>query len=157
MYYFAFGSNMDTTHFFKFISEDCTAVIGSSYIDNYIFKYRNIKSTKLRSGVANIEKRMNSKTYGVLYFLDDNTMLDKLDKKEGFISESSSENKYNKIRVKAKLLNSNKEFLCFTYQINENVSSDERKPRLEYIKYLRNGNRMHNLPKSHIKRINYLF
>ena len=84
-------------------------------------------------------------------------MLDKLDKKEGFISESSSENKYNKIRVKAKLLNSNKEFLCFTYQINENVSSDERKPRLEYIKYLRNGNRMHNLPKSHIKRINYLF
>lgn len=157
MLYFAYGSNMDIHYFNKFISKDCIKVIGKAYINNYIFKYRNIKTSKLRSGVANIEKRLHSRTYGIVYYINDNAELKNLDKKEGYYSHCDNNNKYNKIIVQCKLLENNRKLNCFTYQINDKFISYERPPKKEYIKYLINGNRMHNLPKEHLRRINYIF
>ena len=156
MYYFAYGSNIDTDHFIKFISKDHIKVIGGAYINNHIFKYRKIKTSRLRSGVANIEQRIYSRTYGVVYFIDDDTDLEKLDKKEGYINECNVNNKYNRIIIQATLINSNKQIKCFSYQINERFKSNESKPRLEYINYLKRGNKIHKLPKSTLKRINYI-
>ena len=157
MFYFAYGSNMDINHFYKFISKDCVKVIGNAYIDNYILKYRNIKTSRLRSGVANIEKRLHSKTYGVIYYINDNAEINNLDKKEGYYSHCNSDNKYNKIIIQCTLLKNNKKINCFTYQINDRHKTEERVPRKQYIKYLINGNTIHSLPKEHLRRINYIF
>ena len=157
MYYFAYGSNIDTNHFIKFISKEHIKIIGGAYIDNHIFKYRKIKTSRLRSGVANIEERLYSRTYGVVYYIDDNTDLERLDKKEGYINECNENNKYNKIIIQAVLLKNNEKINCFSYQINEKFRSHELKPRLEYINFLKNGNKIHNLPKLHLNRINYIF
>ena len=62
MYYFAYGSNIDTNHFLKFISKEHVKIIGPAYINNHILKYRKIKSSRLRSGVANIEESGNLKS-----------------------------------------------------------------------------------------------
>jgi len=156
MYYFAYGSNIDTNHFYKFISKEHVKIIGPAYINNHILKYRKIRTSKLRSGVANIEERMYSKTYGVIYFIEDNTDMERLDKKEGYLNECNKNNKYNKIIIQATLLGNNKKINCFSYQINEHFKLYELKPRLEYIGFLHNGNRIHNLPKSHFDRINYM-
>jgi len=157
MLYFAYGSNMDINHFHKFISKDCVKVIGNAYIDNYILKYRNIKTSRLRSGVANIEKRLHSKTYGVIYYINDNAEINNLDKKEGYYSHCNGNNKYNKIILQCILLKNNKKINCFTYQINDKFKMEERIPRQQYIKYLKNGNTIHNLPKEQLNRIYYIF
>lgn len=157
MYYFAYGSNIDTNHFINYISKDHITVIGGAYINNHIFKYRKIKTSRLRSGVANIEPRIYSKTYGVVYFIEDDTDLERLDKKEGYINECNLNNKYNKIIIKSTLLSNGKNINCFSYQMNERFKSIERKPRIEYLNYLKNGNKMHKLPKLHFNRINYIF
>lgn len=156
MYYFAYGSNIDTNHFIKFISKEHVKIVGPAYINNYIMKYRKIKNTRLRSGVANVEERKYSKTYGVVYFINDNADLERLDKKEGYLDECNKYNKYNKIIVQSTLINNNRKINCFSYQINENFKLHEFKPRLEYINFLRNGNKMHNLPKIHLDRVNYI-
>ncbi len=157
MYYFAYGSNIDTIHFLKFISKEHVKLIGPAYINNHIMKYRKVKTSRLRSGVANIEERKYSITYGVVYFIDDNTDLERLDKKEGYLDECNKYNKYNKITIQTTLLKNNKKINCFAYQINKDFKSHELKPRLEYINFLRNGNKMHNLPKVHLNRVNYMF
>ena len=113
--------------------------------------------TRLRSGVANIEKRANSKTFGVVYYIDDNVSITNLDKKEGYYDECNKNNKYNKIIIQCVLLKNKKRVNCFTYQINNDYLSDEMKPRIQYLAYLKNGNRMHNLPYKHLLRINYIF
>jgi hypothetical protein len=156
MYYFAYGSNIDTNHFIKFISAHHIKVIGPAYINNHIFKYRKIKNSKLRSGVANIEERLYSKTYGIIYFIKDDTDIERLDKKEGYINECNENNKYNKIIIQATVLNNNKKINCFAYQINEKFKDYQLKPRIEYINFLKNGNKMHNLGKLHFNRINYI-
>lgn len=156
MYYFAYGSNIDTNHFTNFISKDHIKVIGGAYINNHIFKYRKVKTSRLRSGVANIEERAYSKTYGVIYFIEDHASLERLDKKEGYIDECNVNNKYNKIIIKATLLENDKNIICFAYKINERFKSIEKKPRIEYLNYLKNGNKMHKLPKLHLNRIHYI-
>ena len=157
MYYFAYGSNMDYNHLLKYIPKQGVIIIGGAYIDNFIFKYRKIETSKLRSGVANIEKRANSKTFGVVYYIDDDISIKNLDKKEGYYSECNKNNKYNKIIVQCILLKNNKKVNCFTYQINSEYLSIETKPRMQYLTYLKNGNKIHNLPYKHLLRINYIF
>lgn len=156
MYYFAYGSNMDTNNFIKFISNDHIKIIGPAYINNHILRYRKIKTSKKKSGVANIEPRISSKTYGIVYYIDDYANIKLLDKKEGYINECNKYNKYNKIIIQAILLNNYQKINCFSYQINEPFKSHELKPSLEYINFLRNGNKMYDLPKSHLNRINYM-
>ena len=70
---------------------------------------------------------------------------------------TTGNNKYNKITIQTTLLKNNKKINCFAYQINKDFKSHELKPRLEYINFLRNGNKMHNLPKVHLNRVNYMF
>ena len=157
MYYFAYGSNMDYNHLLKYIPKHSIKIIGGAYVNNFIFKYRKIETSRLRSGVANIEKRANSKTFGVVYYIDDNVSITNLDKKEGYYDECNKNNKYNKIIIQCVLLKNKKRVNCFTYQINNDYLSDEMKPRIQYLAYLKNGNRMHNLPYKHLLRINYIF
>jgi len=157
MYYFAYGSNLDLNHFSKYIPKKYIKIIGIGYINNYIFKYRTLKNTSLKSGVANIEKRLNSKTYGIIYEISNNADLSKLDKKEGYISNSNEYNKYNKIIINTILLDNNKKYDCFCYIMNDKFKLEEKKPRLEYLQYLENGYKNHNLPKQFLKRIYYIF
>lgn len=153
MYYFAYGSNINTNILNTYV--DNVDVLGSAYINNYIFRYRNINTSKLRSGVANIENRKNSKTYGIIYYIHDN--IDKLDKKEGCINSDNKYNKYNKILIEAILLKNNKKINCFAYQINDCYKSYQRKPRIEYFNSIKDGSKMHDLPKEHLNRLNYIF
>ena len=155
MYYFAYGSNMDINHFFQYICQSNVKIIGNAYIDDIIFRYRRVDTVKLRTGVANIEKRKNSKTYGVVYSIDNNCVFTKLDQKEGFISENNTSNKYHKINIECTLLQSGKIVQCFTYQMNNYNELPEYAPRKQYLKFLENGHKTHNLPKEHYKRIHY--
>jgi hypothetical protein len=157
MYYFAYGSNINYTHFIKFISPDDILVIGPAYVENYIFKYRNILNSKLRSGVANIEYRNNSKVYGIIYYIKNKSNIEPLDKKEGYYGFKNEKNKYDKINIKCKTLKKNIEISCTAYVINNSVKGNERKPRLEYSKLLENGGKMHCLPKYYSNRIRYIF
>ena len=75
---------MDYNHLLKYIPKHSIKIIGGAYVNNFIFKYRKIETSRLRSGVANIEKRANSKTFGVVYYIDDNVSITNLDKKEGY-------------------------------------------------------------------------
>jgi len=69
MYYFAYGSNMDTNNFIKFISNDHIKIIGPAYINNHILRYRKIKTSKKNSGVANIEPRIFFQKHMVLFII----------------------------------------------------------------------------------------
>jgi len=157
MYYFAYGSNMDINHFFQYICKSNVKIIGGGYVSDYIFRYRRINVPQLRSGVANIEPRKNSKTYGVIYAIDDDCVFTELDKKEGYISQNNKFNKYHKIQIECKLLDTEKSYQCFTYQMNDYNGLPEEAPRTQYIKYLENGHWFHKLPTHHLKRINYIF
>lgn len=157
MYYFAYGSNMDINHFFQYICQKDVTIIGGAYVDDFIFRYRRVDTPKLKSGVANIEQRKKSKTYGIVYYIDDNCVFTQLDKKEGFVSDKNSSNKYHKIDVQCTLLENGKRLQCFTYQVNDYDHLPECPPRKQYMKYLVNGHKIHNLPNDHFKRIHYIY
>jgi len=156
MYYFAYGANLDINYLAKYISNDNIYIVGSAYIDNYILKYRNLNIDKIRSGVANIEPRKGSKTYGAIYYFKTPTILSNIDHREGYISNNNSMNVYDKITLECTLLNTGKKIHCYAYVMNDLIKLDERKPRLKYLSYLKNGNTIHNLPREHLQRIHYL-
>jgi len=156
MYYFAYGSNMDFDHIRHFIPDNKIEIVGPAYVENFIFRYRNVNINNLRSGVANIEQRRNSKTYGVIYKINNDAELKNLDKKEGHKSLESSDNVYNKIEIECVLCDSVAKTQCFTYQMSDIVKLEEKKPRISYLNYLKNGNATHKLPHEHLKRIHYL-
>ena len=156
MYYFAYGANLDKNYLAKYISNDNIHIVGSAYIDNYILKYRNISIDKIRSGVANIEPRKGSKTYGAIYYFKNPAILSKIDPREGYISENNSRNVYDKITLECTLIDTRKKVHCYAYVMNDLVKMNEQKPRLKYLSYLKNGNTIHNLPREHLQRIHYL-
>lgn len=156
MYYFAYGANLDTNYLAKYIDTENIHIVGSAYIDNYIFRYRNVNTSKIRTGVANIEPRKGSKTYGVIYYFENPALLANIDTREGYISNANSSNIYDKITLDCTLLDTDKKVHCCAYVMNDLVKLDERKPRLKYLSYLRNGHMMHDLPREHLQRINYL-
>ena len=156
MYYFAYGANMDSDYLEKYIGNDNIHIIGPAYVENYIFRYRDVKTDKLKSGVANVEPRKGSKTYGVIYYFDNPTLLANIDTREGYISNNNPDNIYNKITLDCILHSPDKKVRCTVYTINELVKLGIRKPRLKYLSYLRNGHMMHDLPREHLQRINYL-
>jgi len=156
MYYFAYGANLDTNYLAKYICSEDIHIVGSAYIDNYIFRYCNINTSNLRSGVANIEPRKGSKTYGVIYEFDNSDILSNIDIREGYISDNNSSNIYDKITLECTLLDTDKKVHCCAYVMNDLVKLGERKPRLKYLSYLKNGNTLHNLPREHLHRIHYL-
>lgn len=156
MYYFAYGANLDTNYLAKYISNDNIHIVGSAYIDNYILKYRNISIDKIRSGVANIEPRKGSKTYGAIYYFKNPAILSKIDSREGYISENNSRNVYDKVTLDCTLIDTGKKVHCYAYVMNDLVKMNEQKPRLKYLSYLINGNTNHNLPREHLQRIHYL-
>jgi len=156
MYYFAYGANLDINYLAKYLSNDNMCVVGSAYIDNYILKYRSVSIDNIRSGVATIEPRKGSKTYGAIYYFKNPTILSKLDSREGYISDNNSRNIYDKITLDCTLLDTGKKVHCYAYVMNDLIKMDERKPRLKYLSYLKNGNAIHNLPREHLQRIHYL-
>ena len=155
MYYFAYGSNIDLYHFTKYISKEQIKIIGPAYLPNYILKYRKISVSKKKSGVANIEKRANSRTYGIIYYIKDIENVSFLDKKEGF--KNNENNVYNKLIHNVILIKNNEKVNCFMYQINDKYKLGEIIPSKKYLQHLINGNKKFNLPHSHLKRIFYIF
>jgi hypothetical protein len=156
MYYFAYGANMDSGYLAKYIGNDNIHIIGPAHIENYIFRYRDVKVDKLKSGVANIEPRKGSKTYGIIYYFDSPALLANIDIREGYISNNHPGNIYNKITLDLILHNPVKKVRCIVYTINDLAKLGIRKPRLKYLSYLINGHRMNDLPREHLQRINYL-
>ena len=49
MYYFAYGANLDTNYLAKYIDTENIHIVGSAYIDNYIFRYRNVTPTEKKN------------------------------------------------------------------------------------------------------------
>lgn len=156
MYYFAYGANIDTKYLVKYIDTKNIHIFGSAYVENYILKYHNVNIPTIRSGVANLESRKGSKTYGVIYYYDNPTILSNIDTREGYISNNNPDNIYNKMILQCKLLDTNETVNCYAYIMNDLQKLDERKPRLKYLSYLKNGNKIHGLPKEHLQRIQYL-
>lgn len=156
MYYFAYGSNINLNEIKLYLPKQSFIVIGPAYVENYVFKYRKLLNNKKKSGVSNIEKRNNSKTYGILYFINDK-YVNLLNKKEGFYNINNFKNKYNKIDVKCVLIDKNIKIDSFSYKINELFKGDEVKPSNIYYKKLENGYYMHCLPKYYLNRIRYIF
>ena len=54
MYHFAYGSNMNIFELKKYLCKNNFKIIGSGYLENYIFTYRTFNNRKL-SAKANIE------------------------------------------------------------------------------------------------------
>ena len=156
MYYFAYGANTDPNYLVQYIDNENIDIFGSAYVENYILKYRNVNIPNIRSGVANLESRKGSKTYGVVYNFDNPDILSNIDTREGYISNNNPENIYNKKILQCKLLDTDETISCYAYIMNDLKKKDERKPRFEYLSYLKNGNKIHGLPKEHLQRIQYL-
>lgn len=156
MYYFAYGANLDTNYLAKYIGNKNIHIIGPAYIDNYILRYRNASTHKIRTGVANIEPRKGSKTYGVIFYFNNPSILSSIDTREGYVSDNNPMNIYNKLRLDCTLLDTGKKINCYVYVMNDLLKLDERKPRTKYLSYLINGNKIHDLPRAHLQRILYM-
>lgn len=153
MYYFSYGSNANIKHLCLFIDPSCFKIMGCAYIKNYKFVYRNVKCTKLRSGVANIEPSNGGKVYGILYQIKNSTNIKQLDKKEGFFGMNDPKNKYNKQKLKCYMTDFKKEYNCFTYVMNCKYKLEEKKPSKRYHLILNNCN---NKSSKYKKQINYI-
>ena len=66
MYHFAYGSNMNINELKKYCSCKNIKIIGTGYLDNYIFRYRLIYGKLRIKAKANIEPRKGSKVYGLI-------------------------------------------------------------------------------------------
>ena len=144
MYHFAYGSNMNIFELKKYLCDADFKIIGPGYLDNYIFTYRNFVTRKL-SAKANIEKRKNSKVYGLIVKINKNCS--KLDKKEGL----SLGLYYKHSNLKIKHCNSSKTYKCFSYIMNTELIEDFSNPSKKYRKRLLSGAHMIDLPTSYIK------
>ena len=83
MYHFAYGSNMNINELKKYCSRKNITIIGTGYLDNYIFRYRLIYGKLRIKAKANIEPRKGSTVYGLIVNIKGS--LNKLHKKEGLL------------------------------------------------------------------------
>ena len=144
MYHFAYGSNMNIFELKKYLCDKDFKIIGPGYLENYIFTYRYFINRKL-SGKANIEKRINSKVYGLIVKINKNCK--RLDKKEGIHLGL-----YHKQRnLKIKHCNNNKTYKCFSYIMDKNQIEDFSNPSKKYRQRIMSGASMLNLPITYIK------
>jgi hypothetical protein len=144
MYHFAYGSNMNIFELKKYLCDKDFKIIGPGYLENYIFTYRSFINRKL-SGKANIEKRINSKVYGLIVKINKNCK--RLDKKEGIHLGL-----YHKQRnLKIKHCNNNKTYKCFSYIMDKNQIEDFSNPSKKYRQRIMSGASMLNLPITYIK------
>jgi hypothetical protein len=128
----------------KYLCDKDFKIIGPGYLENYIFTYRSFINRKL-SGKANIEKRINSKVYGLIVKINKNCK--RLDKKEGIHLGL-----YHKQRnLKIKHCNNNKTYKCFSYIMDKNQIEDFSNPSKKYRQRIMSGASMLNLPITYIK------
>lgn len=143
MYHFAYGSNMNIFELKKYLCDSDFKIIGPGYLENYIFTYRSFINRKL-SGKGNIEKRKNSRVYGLIIKINKNCK--KLDKKEGLYLGLY----YKHSSLKVKLCNNNKVYKCFSYIMNKNVIEDFSNPSKKYRNRILSGAKMIDLPTQYI-------
>ena len=143
MYHFAYGSNMNIFELKKYLCDSDFKIIGPGYLENYILTYRSFINRKL-SGKANIEKRKNSKVYGLIVEIKKNCK--KLDKKEGLYLGLY----YKHSKLKVKLCSNNKVYNCFSYIMNKNAIEDFSNPSKKYRNRILSGAKMIDLPTSYI-------
>ena len=143
MYHFAYGSNMNIFELKKYLCDSDFKIIGPGYLENYIFTYRSFINRKL-SGKANIEKRKNSRVYGLIVKINKNCK--KIDKKEGL--HLGLYYKYSSLKIKH--ISSHKTYTCFSYTMNKNMIDDFSNPSQKYRKRILSGAKMIDLPTQYI-------
>ena len=143
MYHFAYGSNMNIFELKKYLCKNDFKIIGSGYLENYIFTYRTFNNRKL-SAKANIEKRMNSKVYGLIIQIKKNCF--KLDKKEGV--EKGLYYKHKNLIVKH--CDTNKKYKCFSYIMCCDKILEYNNPSKKYRNRILSGAKMIILPNKYI-------
>ena len=148
MYHFAYGSNMNIHELKKYCSCKNIKIIGTGYLDNYIFRYRLIKGKLRIKAKANIEPRKNSKVYGLIVKI--NGSLNKLHKKEGLLN-----NIYIiKNNLKIFSFSDKKIYKCFSYVMDYDVILEQSKPSRSYCKKILDAAISFDFPKYYLKRIN---
>lgn len=145
MYHFTYGSNMNIFELKKYLCDSDFKIIGPGYLENYIFTYRSFINRKL-SGKANIEKRKNSRVYGLIVKINKNCK--RLDKKEGLHLGLY----YKHSSLKITHFNSYKTYNCFSYIMNKNMIDDFTNPSQKYRKRILSGARMIDLPLRYISK-----
>ena len=148
MYHFAYGSNMNINELKKYCSCKNIKIIGTGYLDNYIFRYRLIKGKLRIKAKANIEPRKGSKVYGLIVNIKGS--LNKLHKKEGLLDYIYIIQKNLKIHS----VSDKKIYNCFSYVMENNIKLEESKPSRSYCKKILDAAQSFNFPKSYLKRIN---
>jgi len=127
----------------KYLCDSDFKIIGPGYLENYIFTYRSFINRKL-SGKANIEKRKNSRVYGLIIKINKNCK--KLDKKEGLHLGLY----YKHSSLKIKHSNSHKYYNCFSYIMNKSLIEDFSNPSKKYKNRILSGAKMIDLPTQYI-------
>ena len=140
-FYFAYGSNMDRDRMIERGVRILSEKVG--FIEGWKLVFNKIATSPSGAGYANITKEENSKVYGVLYKIE-NSDLKKLDKYEG------CPNHYKRERIPV-ILHDGKKITAEVYIAQSNKTREGLKPTEEYMKYLINGAKQHNLPSSYIK------
>lgn len=147
MYYFAYGSNMNVVKLKKYLCNAKFNIIGSGYLNDYIFTYRNFTTRKL-SAKANIEPRKNSTVYGLIIEIDYNiNNCKKLDKKEG-VQQGLYYKHYN---LTITHCDSNKQYNCFSYIMNYDNINDYGNPSKSYRDTILSSAYKLNIPTLYIK------
>jgi hypothetical protein len=126
MYYFAYGSNMDS----KRIAERTKSyeVVEGVVLECYKLVFNKQSTDNPKIAFANIEKSENSRVEGILYNIDS---FDILDKKE------SVPNNY--IRLELKVCGKEKNYVAWTYIANPKKICNDCLPTKVYINYLLEG------------------
>ena len=143
MYHFAYGSNMNIFELKKYLCEKNFKIIGSGYLENFIFTYRTFNNRKL-SAKANIEKRKNSKVYGLIIKIHKNCS--KLDKKEGV--HKGLYYKHKNLYIKH--CETNKKYNCFSYIMCSDKILEYDNPSKKYRNKILSGAKIINLPNTYI-------
>jgi len=139
-YYFAYGSNMDSNQLKGRIGSFLPSI--PVYVKNYQFCYN--KQGNDGSGKANIFPKDGSKTWGVIYEVDTETMK-KMDKFEGV-----SGNHYRRQKVEVRSVD-NQEYDAITYIACEIRIGKGLKPAPRYLDTIIRGARDNELPEDYIQ------
>lgn len=132
MLYFAYGSNMKTERLVDRVGK--VKIVGKSLIEGYGLDFNKLGDN--RSGKANIHIKEDSLVEGVLFDLTEE-QIEKLDRNEGV-------NKHY-MRCAKDIKLDGKTVVAEVYFANENKLQNGLEPTCDYLQYLLDGAKEHDL------------
>jgi cation transport regulator ChaC len=146
IYYFAYGSNMNSQDLEKWCSEHQAKIDLKNprvaYLKGFQLAFTH-KSNRRNGGVADIVRKENEITWGVL-FDTDKTSLDKIDQKEGVAAGVYRQFKVD-VLVDGKLIPN-----VISYEV---IKKGNYPPSGEYLDVIINGAEDHQLPKDYVDKL----